>query len=163
MRNIVTDNDLDTVLFEQITDTLANVFRVDTTQQRMDSVHIKSNMRRLGRIGILVRCLRKFLVNLKRQYKELFEVLPREWVEKYFSEKAVACFSLVKPSEAERTLASISQDVFRIVQHFTGIGKFRHVQLFSFDPSFPVAMPGQGNRGWGVGRDRSEAPQRSSL
>jgi hypothetical protein len=32
----------------------------------------------------------------------------------------VACFSLVKPSEAERTLASISQDVFGIVQHFTG-------------------------------------------
>jgi hypothetical protein len=130
MRNIVTDNDLDTVLFEQITDTLANVFRVDTTQQRMDSVHIKSNMRRLGRIGILVRCLRKFLVNLKRQYKELFEVLPREWVEKYFSEKAVACFSLVKPSEAERTLASISRDVFWIVRHFTG---HRQVQaLYSY-------------------------------
>jgi hypothetical protein len=54
MRNIVTDNDLDTLLFEQITDTLAKVFKVDTTQQRMDSVHIKSNMRRLGRIGILV-------------------------------------------------------------------------------------------------------------
>jgi hypothetical protein len=60
------------------------------------------------------------LVNLKRQYKELFEALPQEFVEKYFSEKAVACFSLVKPSEAERTLASISQDVFWIVQHFTG-------------------------------------------
>ena len=50
MRNIVTDNDLDTLLFEQITDTLAKVFKVDTTKQRMDSVHIKSNMRRLGRI-----------------------------------------------------------------------------------------------------------------
>jgi hypothetical protein len=130
MRNIVTDNDLDTVLFEQITDTLANVFRVDTTQQRMDSVHIKSNMRRLGRIGILVRCLRKFLVNLKRQYKELFEALPKELVEKYFLDKAVACFSLVKPSEAERTLASISRDVFWIVRHFTG---HRQVQaLYSY-------------------------------
>jgi len=120
MRTMVTDNNLDTVLFEKITDTLAKIFDVDTTRQRMDSVHIKSNMRRLGRIGILVRCLRKFLVNLKRQYKELFEALPKELVEKYVSDKAVACFSLVKPSEAERTLASISQDVFRIVQHFTG-------------------------------------------
>jgi hypothetical protein len=120
MRTMVTDNNLDTVLFEKITDTLAKIFDVDTTQQRMDSVHIKSNMRRLGRIGILVRCLRKFLVNLKRQYKELFEALPQELVEKYFSDKAMACFSLVKPSEAERTLASISQDIFWIVQHFTG-------------------------------------------
>jgi len=119
-RNIVTDNDLDTLLFEQITDTLAKVFKVDTTKQRMDSVHIKSNMRRLGRIGILVRCLHKFLVNLKRQYKELFETLPQEVVEKYLSEKAVACFSLVKPSETERTLVSVSQDLFQVVQHFTG-------------------------------------------
>jgi hypothetical protein len=62
---------------------LAKVFKVDTTKQRMDSVHIKSNMRRLGRIGILVRCLHKFLVNLKRQDKELFEALPKELVEKY--------------------------------------------------------------------------------
>jgi len=119
-RNIVTDNDLDTLLFEQITDTLAKVFKVDTTKQRMDSVHIKSNMRRLGRIGILVRCLHKFLVNLRRQYKELFETLPKELVEKNVSEKAVACFSLVKPSETERTLVSVSQDLFQVVQHFTG-------------------------------------------
>ena len=118
MRNTLTDNDLDTVLFEKITDTLAKVFEVDTSKQRIDSVHIKSNMRRLGRIGILVRCLHKFLVNLKRQYKELFETLPQELVEKYLSEKAVACFSLVKPSDTERTLASVSKDLFQVVQHF---------------------------------------------
>lgn len=118
MRNTLTDNDLDTVLFEKITDTLAKVFEVDTSKQRIDSVHIKSNMRRLGRIGILVRCLRKFLVNLKRQYKELFDTLPKELVEKYLSEKAVSCFSLVKPSDTERTLASVSNDLFQVVQHF---------------------------------------------
>lgn len=118
MRNTLTDNDLDTVLFEKITATLAKVFEVDTSKQRIDSVHIKSNMRRLGRIGILVRCLHKFLVNLKRQYKELFETLPQELVEKYLSEKAVSCFSLVKPSETERTLASVSKDLFQVVQHF---------------------------------------------
>ena len=119
MRKMITDHDLDTVLFQKITDTLAKVFKTDTTKQRIDSVHIKSNMRRLGRIGILVRCLHKFLVNLKRQYKELFETLPQDWVEKYLSEKAVACFSLVKPSAAERTLASVSEDLFQVVRHFT--------------------------------------------
>src|SRR4030066_432272 len=118
LRHTLTDNDLDTVLFEKITDSLAKVFQVDTSKQRLDSVHIKSNMRRLGQIGILVRCLHKFLVNLKRQDKELFEALPQELVEKYLSEKAVSCFSLIKPSETERTLASVSQDLFQVVQHF---------------------------------------------
>ncbi len=120
MRNILTDHDLDTVLFQKIADTLAKVFKVDTSKQRIDSVHIKSNMRRLGRIGILVRCLHKFLVNLKRQYPELFETLPPEVVEKYLSEKALGCFSLVKPSETERTLVAVSEDLFRVVQHFAG-------------------------------------------
>jgi hypothetical protein len=119
LRNLLTDHDLDTVLFQKITDTLAKIFKVDTSKQRIDSVHIKSNMRRLGRIGLLVRCLHKFLVNLKRQYPELFETLPKELVEKYLSEKAVACFSLVKPSETERTLVSVSQDLFQVVRHFT--------------------------------------------
>jgi len=118
LRNTLTDNDLDTVLFESITDTLAKMFQVDTSKQRLDSVHIKSNMRRLGRIGIFVRCLHKFLANLKRQYPELFETLPQALAEKYLSEKAVACFSLVKPSETERTLASVSTDLFQVVQRF---------------------------------------------
>ena len=130
MRNTLTDNDLDTVLFEKITDTLAKVFDVDTTKQRIDSVHIKSNMRRLGRIGILVRCLHKFLVNLKRQYKELFETLPQELVEKYLSEKAVSCFSLVKPSDTERTLASVSEDLFQVVRHFAGDPKVKDMYSY---------------------------------
>ena len=130
MRHILTEEDLDTVLFEKITDTLAKVFKVDTSKQRIDSVHIKSNMRRLGRIGILVRCLHKFLVNLKRQYKELFDTLPRELVEKYLSEKAVSCFSLVKPSDTERTLASVSKDLFQVVQHFAGDSKVK--EMYSY-------------------------------
>jgi hypothetical protein len=130
LRNILTDHDLDTVLFEKITDTLAKVFKVDTTKQRMDSVHIKSNMRRLGRIGILVRCLHKFLVNLKRQDKELFETLPKELVEKYLSEKAVACFSLVKPSDTERTLVSVSEDLLQVVQHFAGDPKVKDMYSY---------------------------------
>jgi len=131
MRNTLTDNDLDTVLFEKITDTLAKVFEVDTSKQRIDSVHIKSNMRRLGRIGILVRCLHKFLVNLKRQYKELFDALPQELIEKYLSEKAVGCFSLVKPSDTERTLASVSEDLFQVVRHVAGDPQVQAMHSYS--------------------------------
>ena len=131
MRHTLTDEDLDTVLFEKITDTLAKVFEVDTSQQRIDSVHIKSNMRRLGRIGILVRCLHKFLVNLKRQYQEFFDTLPQERVEKYLSEKAVSCFSLVKPSDTERTLASVSEDLFQVVEHFVDNPRVKAMHSYS--------------------------------
>ncbi|MCP4683181.1 MAG: transposase, partial [Desulfobacterales bacterium] len=52
MRNIVYQNNLDEILFENITAKLAKVFNVNTDYQRIDSVHIKSNMKRLGRISI---------------------------------------------------------------------------------------------------------------
>ena len=65
MRGIVVDNALDAVLFDHITDKLSKVFKVNTDNQRIDSVHIKSNTRRLGRIGIFTSSINKFLVNLK--------------------------------------------------------------------------------------------------
>jgi hypothetical protein len=119
MRKIVTDNELDTVLFHQITDKLARVFRVDTTKQRIDSVHIKSNMRRLGRIGIFSKSIHKFLVNLQRKHKEIFETLAKDLVDKYLPKKALSCFSMVKPSDSEKTLASVSGDLFELVQRFS--------------------------------------------
>lgn len=118
MRKIFTDNELDSVVFNKITDKLAKVFSVDTTKQRIDSVHIRSNMRYLGRIGIFTRGMHKFLINLKRHQNEKFKTLPEDVVEKYLSKKALGCFSMVKPSESEKTLASVSKDLFELVQRF---------------------------------------------
>ena len=120
MRTLVTDNELDDDLFNRTTDTLARVFNVDTSKQRIDSVHIKSNMRRLGRIGIVVKSMRKFLVNLKRKHRELFDTLEKELVDTYLPKEARSCFSMVKPSESERTLAKVSADLFDLVQRFRG-------------------------------------------
>ena len=119
MRKIVTDHGLDTVLFHQITDKLARVFQVDTTKQRIDSFHIRSNMCRLGRIGIFVRSIHKFLRNLRYKHRQIFETLEQDLVDRYLSKKALSCFSMVKPSDSERTLASISRDLFELVQRFS--------------------------------------------
>lgn len=118
IRSVVIENNLDQYLFSQSTDVLAKVFNVDTSKQRIDSVHIKSNMRRLGRIGIFAKTLHTFLVNLKRQHEDALSTLDQGLVERYLPEKALGCFSLVKPSEAEKTLETVSGDLFHLVQCF---------------------------------------------
>ena len=118
MRSIVVDNALDAVIFDHTTDKLSKVFKVNTDNQRIDSVHIKSNMRRLGRIGIFTSSINKFLVNLKRGHKELFDTTDKGIIEKYLSEKSLQCFSMVKPSESAKTLASVSADLFDLVTQF---------------------------------------------
>lgn len=123
MRSMVTDNKLDDTVFNQVTDQLARAFKVDTSKQRIDSVHIKSNMRRLGRIGVLVKSIHKFLVNLKRKHQEIFGTLEKDLVDRYLPKKALSCFSKVKPSESERTLAKVSADLFDLVQRFSNQGE----------------------------------------
>jgi hypothetical protein len=120
IRKKVTDQELDTVLFDQVTEKLARVFQVDSSKQRLDSVHIKSNMRRLGRLGLLAKCMHRFLVNLKRQHAELSAFLSLELVDRYLGKKALGCFSQVKPSESAQTLASVCQEVFLLVERFQG-------------------------------------------
>jgi len=118
MRNILVENSLDGLLFECITKRLADIFKVNTDRQRLDSVHIKSNMRRLGRIGIFVSAINKFLKNLKRNHIALFETIKKEVIEKYLPEKSLQCFSMIKPSEAQKTLTEVSNDLFDLVMQF---------------------------------------------
>lgn len=118
MRHIVLENGLDAILFDRTTDKLAKVFKVNADNQRIDSVHIKSNMRRLGRIGIFASSISKFLVNLKRGHKELFDTIDQTVIEKYLSEKSLQCFAMVKPSESAKTLKSVSADLFDLVEQF---------------------------------------------
>ena len=75
MREILSSDGIYDDIFERTLKTLAKYFKADLTKQRMDSVHIQSNMRHLGRIGLFVKTIKKFLCNLKRQHRPLFEKL----------------------------------------------------------------------------------------
>ncbi len=117
-RQLMAEHGIEGVMFEKLTDKLAKVFGVDPANQRIDSVHIRSNMRRLGRIAIFSRTIAKFLVNLKRQHRERFDTLKSDVIDRYWGEKALAAFSLVKPTESEKTLTQVSNDLFDLVEQF---------------------------------------------
>jgi hypothetical protein len=118
MRHLLSEQNLYGVLFESVTDKLAQVFSVDTSRQRYDSVHLFSNMRHLGRIGLFVATIRKFLVNLKRHQRVLFDALGQEWTNRYLTKQGQAVFSMVKPSESVRTLEVLGNDLFFLVEQF---------------------------------------------
>jgi hypothetical protein len=119
-RNIVTQNNLEKDIFNAATDKLAQVFKVNIDKQRIDSVHIKSNMRRLGRIGIFSGSIHKFLKNLNRGQKEQFDTIEKKVIDRYLTKDFLGCFSRVKPSESKKTLSEVSRDLFDLVQNFKG-------------------------------------------
>ncbi|MBI5575979.1 MAG: transposase [Deltaproteobacteria bacterium] len=77
-------------------------------------------MRHLGRIGIFVRAIRAFLINLKRHHRGLFESLDGSFSERYLTRKGQGVFSMPKPSESEKTLEKVAFDLFDLVRRFAG-------------------------------------------
>ncbi len=119
-RNIVAQNNLEDDIFTSGTKKLAQVFNVNFDKQRIDSVHIKSNMRRLGRICIFSESIHNFLVNLKRGHQDQFDTIEKKIADKYLSKNDLGCFSKVKPSESRKTLTEVSKDLFDLVQQLNG-------------------------------------------
>jgi len=115
MRDIVGKLGLEQSLFENVTGALVKLFELDPSKQRLDSVHIFSNMAHLGRIRLFVRTIRKFLVNLKRHHADLYQALGDVAVR--YEEKNEGRFA-VKPTESTRTLQEVGNDCFLLVERF---------------------------------------------
>lgn len=118
LRDLFVKNSLEDELFDSIRDKLAKIFNVDTSKQRIDSVHIKSNMQKLGRIRLIGNTIKKFLSNLKRHHKDLFKTLENTFSEKYLLKESGQPFSIVKPSESPKTLDNVCKDLLFLIEQF---------------------------------------------
>ena len=86
-------------------------------------------MQKLGRIRIFSEGIHRFLANLKR-HETYFAAVDDAIIEKYLSEKAIGCFSRVKPSESEKTLDTVSADLYRIVIQFENVSEIRDMNTY---------------------------------
>lgn len=118
MRKILITDKSAKRIFNDATDKLSEVYQVDTSLQRLDSVHIHSNMARLGRVRLLARVCTKFLLNLKRQYKAEYETVSETIISRYEKGKKPTYFGEAKPSESQKRLEDISQDMYELLTQF---------------------------------------------
>lgn len=115
MRDIVARHDLDQALFENVSEALRKLFDLDPSKQRIDSVHLFSNMRHLGRVRLFGATIKKFLVNLKRHHSTEYAAIS-ELAERY-GKNGDAAFA-VKPTESQRKLQELGDDCFCLVERF---------------------------------------------
>jgi hypothetical protein len=118
MRALVAKQEVAPLLFDRVTEKLKTVLGVETGRQRLDSMHIFSSMRHLGRVSLMAQTIRKFLVNLKRHYREQFAALEEEVKQRYVAKRAGEVFARVRPSESERTLPILAQDLGDLIERF---------------------------------------------
>jgi hypothetical protein len=119
IRQHLTKDEIGQNIFNQVTDVLATTFKVDTSKQRMDSVHVYSNMARLGRVRILARTITTFLRNLKRQFPTEYKTdISEELRQRYTKEETNGYFGSSKPSESQKRLQDVAIDLNWLVEKY---------------------------------------------
>jgi hypothetical protein len=130
-RALIEKEGLAPVIFEMFTDELITAFKVDASNQRMDSTHAQSNMRKLGRIRLIAATIRKFLKKLKRFHKKEFATsISPELIDRYLAKGSDGCFSRVKPSESSKTLLQVSRDLLFLVETFSAHDDIRKMETY---------------------------------
>ncbi|MEA3287928.1 MAG: transposase [Candidatus Marinimicrobia bacterium] len=119
VRNLLTGTEAGLSIFNITVDHLIKHFDVDTSRQRLDSVHVHSNMARLGRVRILSRVITRFLRNFKRHHYELYEDLDKRFRVRYLDEKDIRYFGEVRPSETGVRLQEIAEDLYELILLFS--------------------------------------------
>ena len=117
-RQLLIEKELDQVLFRSLTDRLIKAVGTDTSKQRLDSTAIRSAMRGLTRLGIIVESISKFLRELRRVHPALYAQVDPELVRKYVDREGNGCFASTKPSESKRRLPEAAADLLILTTQF---------------------------------------------
>jgi hypothetical protein len=76
-------------------------------------------MKKMGRAGIFAKSMKAFLIDIGRRFPALYEdTISGDMRERYLGKKGMGCFSRVKPSEVEKTLKTMSEDLLFLVNRF---------------------------------------------
>ena len=117
-RQRVIETGLDEVIFDRIVCRIKDLFEIEGKRQRIDSVHVRSDMRRLNRMQLMGRAIMMFLRRLKRERPVEAGKVKRRLLDKYLPEKGSEVFSLLKPSQTRGKLGKVANEMHRILKMF---------------------------------------------
>lgn len=117
-RRLVIQHHMDKVLFQSLTGKLIHSVGVNTRKQRIDSTGVRSFMRNLTRLGILVESMSKFVRELCRTSPLLYQGLDPELWRKYVARTGDGCFASTTPSQSKCRLLEAAADIDALLRQF---------------------------------------------
>lgn len=84
----------------------------------MASTALRSAMRRLTRLGIVVETISKFIRELGRVHPALHACIDGDTIRRYVEREGAGCFANTAPSVSRRRLDEAGQDLLRLVEQF---------------------------------------------
>ncbi len=131
IRKHLTQNGVGQDIFNDVTDSLADIFKVDTINQRLDSVHVFSNMARLSRVQMMAKTNSNFLKALKRDYLHKYNTdISEELRNRYIKKKSSGYFGNVRPSESKILLSEIALDMQFLLEKYSEDEAISHINSY---------------------------------
>ena len=110
----------------KLCDLIAEKWDIKTTRHRLDSTHILSNMKTLGRLQLFVRTIEQFL--RKKSNRHLVTGLPKRFRENYLDRQGY--FADAKASAARHRLDRCAKDLWYLIDRFRGHQKIRRQKAY---------------------------------
>ena len=104
------------VVFNAVVDEIIEKSDIKFNRQRLDSVHIKSNMAELGRVRLFCRTIEMFLSELRERYPAHFNLIDPCFIERYLDREGYFCDP--KPSEAKRRIQEVAEELHFLVSGY---------------------------------------------
>jgi len=120
-QKLLDEDDIVRKIFDDVTQHLINELEIKIDQQRLDSTHVFSDMAKFGRTKLMGTTITKFLTQLKRHHKELYENLP-EAIRSRYSKKIDVLFAEFKNDQKRRSLLrqEVAEEMYELIKTFDG-------------------------------------------
>ena len=115
-RALLQTHEIASTIFDKATGYIAKAFNIDTSQQRLDSTHIVSNMARLSRLALFVRVTENFLYKLKKIDPEGYDSLPSRFRERYAKRRGY--FADARSKKTKHRLGEVAKDMYDLLDRF---------------------------------------------
>ena len=113
------DSALAQAIMVHVTDTLAQVLKLNVSRQRIDSTHVLSDMASFGRTRLMGVAIKRFLHQVQKTTPAEFEALPEELRQRYAaSDKRLFAETSTKAEARAKTRQQVAEDLYAIIQQF---------------------------------------------
>ena len=110
------DNDIATEVFQRVTSALIAGLELDISRQRLDSTHVFSDMATFGRTKLMGVTIKRFLTQLKRHHRELYDALPEALRCRYAPSQAKLFADFT--GEKKQLRQEVADDLLLLVNRF---------------------------------------------
>jgi len=110
------ENDLANEVFHRVTSALIEALELDVSRQRLDSTHLYSDMATFGRTKLMGVTIKRFLTQLKRHHRDLYEALDQDFLARYGPSQAKLFGDFTGSRSALRQ--TVAEDLLMLVSRF---------------------------------------------